>query len=95
MKCVACGSTSLVEGELVDMRGGRMNSFKLSEVSKWKSMFGVGVRGVRAYGCVNCRHLQFAVEFTEEDVLRYKQFEGEQLGVLERIGAAAEGTGDA
>lgn len=57
------------------------------EVSNWKSMFGVGLRGVRAYGCVNCRHLQMAVDFTEEDVQRYRQFEGEQLSVLERINA--------
>jgi hypothetical protein len=91
MKCVACGSTSLVEGELVDMAGSRMSSFKLSDVPKWKSMLGIGLRGVRAYGCVDCRHLQFAVDFTDEDVLRYRQFEGEQLSVLERIGAGSEG----
>lgn len=87
MKCVACGSTSIVEGELVDMKGGKMHTFKLREVSNWKSMFGVGLRGVRAYGCVDCRHLQMAVDFTEEDVQRYRQFEGEQLSVLERINA--------
>jgi len=90
MKCVACGSISLVEGEVVDMAGGRMNYFKLSDVPKWKSMSGIGIRGVRAYGCVNCRHLQFAVDFTDEDVLRYRQFEGEQPGLLERIGAGGE-----
>lgn len=96
MKCVACGSASLVEGEVVDMAGGKLNSFKLSEVPNWKSMFGVGVRGLRAHGCVNCRHLQFAVDFTEEDMLRYRQFEGEQLSVLERLGAGTEDdTGDA
>jgi hypothetical protein len=90
MKCVACGSASLVEGELVDMRGGKMSSFKLNEVPKWKSMFGVGIRGVRAYGCVNCRHLQLAVDFSEDDVERYRDFEGEQVSVLERINAEAE-----
>ena len=93
MKCVACGSASLVEGELVDMKGGKMSTFKLSEVPKWKSMFGVGIRGVRAYGCVNCQHLQFAVDFSEEDVQRYRQFEGEpQLGILERINAELDGS---
>ena len=91
MKCVACGSTSLVEGELVDMRGGRMSSFKLSEAPKWKSMFGVGIREVRAYGCVSCGHLQCAVDFSDEDVQRHRQFEGEQLSVLERINAGTEG----
>ena len=93
MKCVACGSSSLVEGELVDMRGGKMGYFKLSEVPKWKSMFGAGVRGVRAYGCVSCGHLQFAVDFSDEDVQRYRQFEGERLSVLERINAEAERPG--
>ena len=58
MKCVACGSASIVDGELVDMKGGKMGTFKLSGVPKCKSMFGVGVRGVRAYGCVNCQHLR-------------------------------------
>lgn len=90
MKCVACGSTSLVEGELVDMRGGKMSSFKLCEAPKWKSMFGVGIRGVRAYGCVGCGRLQFAVDFSDEDVQRYRRFEGEQLSVLERINVETE-----
>ena len=93
MKCVACGSTSLVEGELVDMKGGKMSTFKLSEVPNWKCMFGIGIRGVRTYGCVNCQHLQFAVDFSEEDVQRYRQFEGEQLSVLERINAEMDGPG--
>lgn len=90
MKCVACGSTSLAEGELVDMSGGKISSFKLSEVPMWKSMFGVGLRGVRAYGCVGCGHLQLAVDFSDEDVQRYRQFTGEQLSVLEMINAETE-----
>ena len=81
MKCVACGSTALVEGTLIDIPSG----FKLKEVSNLKSMFGVGTREVRAYGCIRCQHLQLAVNFTEEDSQRYQQFEGEQPGVLERI----------
>ena len=87
MKCVACGSPSLVEGDLVDMRGGSMTFFKLKEVPKWKSMFYKGIREVRAYGCVNCGHLQFAVDFSEEDLQNYRQFEGKQPSVLERINA--------
>ena len=94
MKCVACGSTSLVEGEAVDMRGGKVGAFKLGGVSKWRSMFGVGVRGVRAYGCVSCRHLQFAVDFTEEDAQRYRDFAGEQVSVSEMIGAGSGVEGD-
>jgi hypothetical protein len=81
MKCVACGSTALVEGTLIDNSSG----FKPKELSNLKSMFGVGTREVRAYGCIHCQHLQLAVSFSEEDVQRYQQFEGEQPGVLERI----------
>lgn len=94
MKCLACGSTSLVEGELVDMRGGKMSAFKLGDVPRWKCTFGAGIRGVRAYGCVNCGRLEFAVAFREEDVQRYRNFEGEQLSVLERLGEGADVSGD-
>ena len=85
MKCVACGSTALVEGTLMENSGGGTSVFKLKESSIWKTMFGVGTREVRAYGCVHCHHLQLAVSFSEEDFQRYQQFEGEQPGVLERI----------
>ena len=81
MRCVACGSTALVEGTLIDVPSG----FKPKESSNFKSMFGIGTREVRAYGCVHCQHLQLAVSFSEEDLQRYQQFEGEQPGVLERI----------
>ena len=81
MKCVACGSTALVEGTLIDNSSG----FKPKEASIWKSMFGVGTREVRAYGCIHCQHLQLAISFSEEDLRRYQQFEGEQPDVLERI----------
>lgn len=81
MKCVACGSTALVEGTLIDNSSG----FQPKEASIWKSMFGVGTREVRAYGCIHCQHLQLAISFSEEDLQRYQQFEGEQPGVLERI----------
>lgn len=90
MKCVACGSASLVEGDVVDMRGGSMGYFRLSDVPKWKTIFYKGIREVRAYGCVNCRHLQLAVDFSEEDLQRYRQFEGEQPSVLERINAETD-----
>jgi hypothetical protein len=32
-----------------------------------------------------CQHLQIAVEFSERDLERYQEFEGEQPDVLERI----------
>jgi hypothetical protein len=81
MKCVACGSTALLEGTLIDNSSG----FKPKELSNLKSMFGVGTREVRAYGCIHCQHLQLAISFSEEDLQRYQQFEGQQPGVLERI----------
>jgi len=72
------------------MKGGLMGFFKLKDIPKWKSTFGIGIRKVRAYGCVNCRHLQFAVDFSEEDFQKYRQFEGEQPSVLERINEEIE-----
>ncbi len=85
MKCVACGSTSLVDGDVVDMRGGLMGFFKLKDVPKWKSLFYKGIREVRAYGCVNCLHLQFAVDFSEED-LQGKQPPGKfHTGILDEM----------
>jgi hypothetical protein len=60
-------------------------AFKLDEVGVFKSMFGVGSRTIRAYGCVHCQHLQLAVDFNDKDRQRYQQFEGEQPNVLERL----------
>ena len=45
MKFVACGSTALVEGTLIDNSSG----FKPKEYSNLKSLLGVGTREVRAY----------------------------------------------
>ena len=85
MNCLACGSSALVSGTVLEISGGGTAAFKLDEVSTLKSLFGVGTRKIRAYGCVHCQHLQLAVEFSEKDKRRYQQFEGEQPGVLERI----------
>ncbi len=90
MKCVACGSVSLVEGELTDTVNGGTLTFKLKAVSTWKSIFGIGTRKIKAYGCVNCYHLQMSVDFTNEDCERYRQFEGQQPTILERINAEEE-----
>jgi hypothetical protein len=84
MKCPACGSTALVEGTLTDGSGTTV-FFKPNDAPFLKSIFGIGNRGVHAYGCVHCQHLQLAVEFDESDRERYQQFEGEQPSVLERI----------
>jgi hypothetical protein len=85
MKCIACGSSALVTGLVFGRSGGETIVFQPDEVSKWKGMFGLGTRKVRAYGCVHCQHLQLAVEFSENDVRRHQEFEGEQPNVLERI----------
>jgi hypothetical protein len=85
MNCVACDSSALVEGTLMDTSVGSTTGFKLEAVSIWKSMFAFGTRSIRAYACLHCHHLQLAVNFTDEDLQRYQHFEGEQPGVLERI----------
>lgn len=85
MKCVACGSTNLIEGSILDEAGGSKFSFKPLEVSMWKAVFGIGVRPVSVYGCVHCGHLQFNVGFSDEDKQRHLQFEGEQPDLLKRI----------
>lgn len=84
MKCTACGSSSLVEGTVA---GSDLTAlvFYASDLRSLKRAFGMGSRAVQAYGCVHCKNLQFTVEFSEADVERYQQFEGEQPGVLERI----------
>ena len=86
MNCIACGSSAMVSGSLVDISNGGETGFEIDNVSIWKTMLGIGTRKkIRAYGCVHCQHLQLAVEFTGEEVQRYRQFEGEQPNVLERI----------
>ena len=84
MKCAACGSTALVEGHLQGEDASRIG-FQPSDATVFRRIFALGRRTVRAYGCIRCHHLQFAVEFTAQDVDRYQEFEGEQPGVLERI----------
>jgi hypothetical protein len=84
MKCTACGSSSLVEGTIMS-GDGSTPAFLSSDMPALKRIFGIGSRAVQAYGCVHCRNLQFTVEFSERDVERYQQFEGEQPDVLERI----------
>jgi hypothetical protein len=82
MKCTACGSAALIEGTI---KYEAPPLFFPTGTPVLKSAFGVGGRKVRAYGCIRCQNLQLAVEFSESDLERYQQFEGEQPGVLERI----------
>ena len=91
MKCIACGSTALVEGSLMDTASGGSLGFQPADVSPLKKMFGMGSRRVLSYGCIHCRNLQLAVEFNEEDAQKYQEFEGQQPGVLERINSEVRG----
>lgn len=75
----------MVSGTVLESSSGGSVAFKPDEVSTLKTLFGLGTRKVRAYGCVHCGNLQLAVEFTDKDKKRYQQFEGQQPGVLERI----------
>jgi len=88
MNCAACGSTALVSGKLVG-EDASVIGFQLSDAPWLKRIFAVGNRGIGAYGCLHCRHLQLAVEFSESDLERYQQFEGEQPNVLERINSGS------
>lgn len=85
MKCTACGSSSLVVGTVTGAADGSTFGFYPSDLPALKVAFGIGSRAVQAYGCVHCRNLQFTVEFSERDLERYQEFEGEQPDVLERI----------
>lgn len=93
MKCTVCGSTNLVEGTIVGYDTADV-SFRPRDTSLLKRMFGTGTRRVRAYGCIRCHHLQLAVEFSEEDLRRYQEFEGQQPSILERLEAERPETGE-
>ena len=64
---------------------GSTPGFYPSDLPTLKRIFGFGSKAVQAYACVHCGNLQFTVEFTERDLERYQEFEGEQPDVLERI----------
>lgn len=85
MKCSVCNKEALVEGTVLGGSDGGTAVFRFDDVPMWKSMFGVGTRSIRAYGCLLCQNLQLAVDFTEKDLRRYEQFEGVQPGVMERL----------
>ena len=69
--------------------GGRLG-FQPADVSTLKTMFAMGSRRIVAYGCIHCRTLQLTVEFNEEDIEKYQEFEGQQPSVLERIDSGEE-----
>ena len=85
MKCVACESTSLIEGSLAESGSESNVSFRASGASLIKRIFGIGTRPIKGYGCTHCGHLQLAVEFSDADLAQYQKFEGAQPDVLERL----------
>jgi len=85
MNCVACKSSNLIEGKILDESGGTKLSFKPLEVSMWKAVFGIGIQEVTAFACVHCGNLQLNVIFSDEDRQRYLEFEGQQPDLLKRI----------
>ena len=85
MKCVACGGEGLVEGVLASGSGTDDVRFRAADSSYLTKFLGLGSKTVRAYGCVRCGHLQLAVNFDEEDLRRFLEFEGQQPSVIERL----------
>lgn len=90
MKCVSCGSTNLVEGTLPLTPKDDLK-FKPGGRSFRDRAFGNRGRDVRAYGCVDCGHLQLAVAFDPAEAESYKSFEGQQPSVIERLGEGEAG----
>ena len=88
MKCVSCGATNLVEGA-VPLTPKDDLKFNPVGRSLRDRVFMAG-RKVRAYACLHCNHLQFAVDFEAGDLERYQEFEGKQPTVLERLDAPEE-----
>ena len=74
MKCLACGSTNLVEGYVSDSNGTR-TLFQFAARSALKRMFGIGQRSVSVLACVHCGTAQLLVEFTDEDRVEYARFD--------------------
>lgn len=89
MRCAACGSEGLLEGEIKG-GDGTMPNFFLTDTPLLTRIFGFGARAITAYACIRCQHLQLTVDFRDDDRERYAEFEGEQPTVLERINAAPE-----
>lgn len=85
MDCIACGSTNLIEGKILDESGGAKLGFVPLDVSMWKAAFGIGVREISASACVHCGHLHLNVNFSEEDKRHHLKFEGQQPDLLKRI----------
>ena len=77
MACMACGSSNLVEGKLVDGHS-YSPTFIFAEGSFWSQIIGTGNRTVIAFACIHCGNLQYQVRFTDKDRERFAKFDGPQ-----------------
>ena len=82
MKCLACGSSNLVEGIVTDSNGSAVH-FQLSMNPKWKQLLGVGQRKVLTYACIHCGFAQQRVTFTRKDREQLARFDGPQPSVVD------------
>jgi hypothetical protein len=82
MKCLACGSSNLVEGVVTDSNGAPV-FFQLAEKPTWKRMLGIGQRKVVTYACVHCGLVQQRVAFTSDDRELLARFDGPQPSVID------------
>jgi hypothetical protein len=82
VKCLACGSTNLVEGALMDTNVAPVY-FQLTKKPAWKRMLGIGKREVVTYACVHCGLAQQRVTFTSEDRDQLARFDGPQQSVVD------------
>jgi len=82
MKCLACGSSNLVEGVMTDSNGAPV-FFQITKSPMWKRMLGVGQRVVATYACVHCALVQQRVTFTNEDREQLARFDGPQPSVVD------------
>ena len=86
MNCNSCGSSNVIEGKIINSSdGGDASLFVSNDKSLYKQIFGIGRNKILSFACVHCGNLQFIVEFSEKDKERYKEFEGQQPSLMERI----------
>lgn len=91
MNCNSCGSSNVIEGTIINSSdGGNASLFIAKDKPLYKKIFGIGGNKILSFACVHCGNLQFMVEFSEKDKERYIEFEGQQPGLLERIGDESE-----
>ena len=82
MKCLACGSSNVVEGVVSDSNGHAV-VFEFAERSLLRRLLGVGHREIVTFACVHCGVIQQRVSFTDEDRARLATFDAPQPSVVD------------